>query len=301
VDGGAGNDVVSINAIHGVTTIGGGAGDDVMNVNFLADGTTQTFQNNINAVLNLHGQAGGDQYFIGLAGSGTARINVDDQNPTADLGVNSMVIYGTAGNDTFFFRPNAVLSVTGGVVGERVQYNSDLNGGMTVYGRAGDDTFVLDDNNVVTTIYGEAGDDTFQVGQVFQSPRDAYAGLAQEDTFETTLTTRGYLSNGVSQSTTLFGGAGNDSFNVYHNKANLWMYGEEDDDSFRVRAFVRVDPNDPKAPITNVNGGQGADFISYTVNSPIQIEGGDGFDTLTVVGTEFGDDFVVNEKGVYGA
>src|SRR6185369_10999817 len=58
---------------------------------------------------------------------------------------------------------------------------------------------------------------------------------------------------------------------------------------------------DPKAPITNVNGGQGADFISYTVNSPIQIEGGDGFDTLTVVGTEFGDDFVVNEKGVYGA
>jgi hypothetical protein len=29
-----------------------------------------------------------------------------------------------------------------------------------------------------------------------------------------------------------------------------------------VRAFVKVNPNDPKAPFTNINGGQGADFIS---------------------------------------
>ena len=45
---------------------------------------------------------------------------------------------------------------------------------------------------------------------------------------------------------------------------------------------------------------KGADFISFTVNSPVRIEGGDGFDTLTVVGTEFGDDFLVNEYGVFG-
>ena len=72
------------------------------------------------------------------------------------------------------------------------------------------------------------------------------------------------------------------------------------DDTFLVRSFVRVDPNDPKAPFTNINGGQGADLISFTVNAPVRIEGGDGFDTLTVVGTEFGDDFVVNEFGVFG-
>ena len=40
---------------------------------------------------------------------------------------------------------------------------------------------------------------------------------------------------------------------------------------------IAVNPNDPKAPLTNINGGQGADFISYTVNSPVRIEGGDGF------------------------
>ena len=47
----------------------------------------------------------------------------------------------------------------------------------------------------------------------------------------------------------------------------------------------------------NINGGQGADFISYTVNAPVRIDGGDGLDTLVVVGTEFGDDFVITDAG----
>ena len=64
----------------------------------------------------------------------------------------------------------------------------------------------------------------------------------------------------------MYGGTGQDSFTVYRSLAELFLYGEEDDDTFRVRAFVKIDPNDPKAPITNVNGGQGADFIEYTVN-----------------------------------
>ncbi|MCX5669736.1 MAG: hypothetical protein NTU94_00225, partial [Planctomycetota bacterium] len=137
----------------------------------------------------------------------------------------------------------------------------------------------------------------------YTSPRDATNpnnGLDPLDYFETTLTTRGYLSNGVSENTTLFGGPGNDGFTVYRNKAELFLYGEEDDDSFRVRAFVKVNAKDPKAPYTNINGGQGADFISYTVNAPVRVEGGDGYDTLTVIGTEFGDDFVVTDKGVFG-
>src|SRR5207247_2252125 len=78
------------------------------------------------------------------------------------------------------------------------------------------------------------------------------------------------------------------------------LFGDEDDDTFRIRAFVKVDPKDPKAPFTNINGGQGADFISFTVNAPVRVEGGDGFDTLVVVGTEFGDDFVVTSQGVFG-
>ncbi|MCP4455723.1 MAG: hypothetical protein GY809_30050, partial [Planctomycetes bacterium] len=144
----------------------------------------------------------------------------------------------------------------------------------------------------------------FQIGQVFLSARDGTNpenGLAEEDYFETTQITRGFLSNGISENTTLFGGVGNDNFTVYSNKAELYLFGDEDDDTFTVRAFVKVDPNDPKAPYTNINGGQGADFIAFTVNAPVRIEGGDGFDTLTVIGTEFGDDFVISDQGVYGA
>ena len=41
--------------------------------------------------------------------------------------------------------------------------------------------------------------------------------------------------------------------------------------------------------------------MQYAVNAPVNIDGGDGFDTLVAIGTEFGDDLVITEKGVYGA
>ena len=37
------------------------------------------------------------------------------------------------------------------------------------------------------------------------------------------------------------------------------------------------------------------------MNSPVRIDGGDGLDTLVVVGTEFGDNFVITAQGVFGA
>ena len=310
------NDVVNINSISGTTTVFGGAGNDIIRVNYDAQGQ-QTFVSGIDGELTLHGQAGSDLYEIGLAGQISSRINVFDQS-RGDTGINRLRIYGTNQADFFLFRANkdigigvvaAIevdanrLPVAGGVI-ERINYDADISGAVEVYGRAGDDTFVLDDNLAPLAVFGDAGADTFQIGQVYQSFRDGRNpanGLAEEDYFETTQITRGFLSNGISQSANLFGGTGNDTFTVYSNKAELFLNGDEDDDTFTVRAFVKVNPNDPKAPFTNINGGQGADFISFTVNAPVRIDGGDGFDTLTVIGTEFGDDFVVNDQGVYGA
>ena len=51
----------------------------------------------------------------------------------------------------------------------------------------------------------------------------------------------------------------------------------------------------------DLTGGAGADNIQYAVNAPVNIDGGDGFDTVIIIGTEFNDDFVVTENGVYGA
>ncbi len=315
LDLGPGNDVLNIQAIAGQTIVSAGTGRDILRVNYLQNGR-QSFADGIDAELTLHGQQESDLYEIGLSGSGSSLIHVLDDENTSDQTVYSgedfLNIYGTNQADFFLFRPYAISSIEldenreplpgGGI--ERVNYDENLNGGVNVYGRDGDDTFVFDDTSAKITVFGDAGNDAFQVGQMFQSPRDATNpgnGLAPADQFPTIPTTQGFLSHGISFSATLFGGTGEDSFTVYHTEAEIFLFGEEDDDTFRIRAFVKVDPDDPKAPVTNVNGGQGADFIEYAVNAPINIEGGDGFDTMTVVGTEFGDDFVVTKSGVYGA
>jgi hypothetical protein len=262
--------------------------------------------------ITLHGFGGSDLYEIDLKGTGSALFNVEDKTPAGDLGSDRLMIYATEQDDFFLFRPDSISAIQvdenreplPGGAAERVNYDEHINAGVLVFGRDGDDTFVFDGTSSPITVYGDAGDDEFQIGQVFKSPRDASNpdnGLSPEDYFPTTLTTRGYLSDGIGAPATLYGGVGNDSFNVYRNPYELYLYGEEDNDSFRIRAFVKVDPNDPKAPFININGGQGADFISYTVNAPVRIEGGDGLDTLTVVGTEFGDDFIVTGDGIIGA
>ena len=39
----------------------------------------------------------------------------------------------------------------------------------------------------------------------------------------------------------------------------------------------------------------------HAANAPVNIDGGDGFDTVIVIGTEFGDDFVVTKDGCTAA
>ncbi|MCH9023100.1 MAG: hypothetical protein IID32_10110, partial [Planctomycetes bacterium] len=116
-------------------------------------------------------------------------------------------------------------------------------------------------------------------------------------------TTQGYLSNGITKPMTINGQDGEDEFIVFHNLASLSLNGDAGDDFFTVRAFAlfgseEADPNQEK---TEVNAGAGADTIMYAVNAPVDINGGDGFDTVIVIGTEFSDDIVVTDQGVFGA
>ena len=315
------SDVIDVASTGGAATIEGGAGNDIIRVNYDQLGN-QTFENGIGGPLLLEGDAGGDLYQIGLSGlpgqtgSLDTTITVSDSVTAGDI--NQLTIYGTNNPEYYLLRANqeedsGMVAAFGtdandqpllnGVM-ERVNYDASMNGGLTIYGGTSNDTFVLDDNLAPTTIFGDAGDDTFQVGQVFQSPRDGTNpnnGLDPMDYFATTQTTQGYLSNGVSYATTLYGGTGDDDFTVYHNLAELWLYGQEDNDTFTIRSFVKVNPNDPQAPFTNINGGAGADFISYTVDAPVRIDGGDGLDTVVVLGTDDGDTFVITDQGVFGA
>ena len=198
-------------------------------------------------------------------------------------------------DDTFLLRRDfvALLNKSGQSATfdrvERANYDQNINARLIVNGLGGDDKMVADDNSSITTLDGGDGDDIFQIGQVFGTPRNANAGVAPEDTFDTTPVIIGvinhpvsgalifdptsfdpttdildqntiiainaaiqaagnnalngiaYVSDGVKNATTVFGGDGEDLFNVYHNKGPLRLEGEAGNDEFIVRAFVTVD------------------------------------------------------------
>ena len=204
---------------------------------------------------------------------------------------------------------------------ERINYDANLNGRLIVEGKGGNDYFAVDDNSAITTLDGGAGDDNFQIGQIFGSQRNAAANIASTDIFGTVATTRGYLSRGTSAPLVAEGGSGDDVFTVYSNQAALRLEGDDGDDLFIVRAFALAETNPDGTIKTDANGvaivktsggvstaaedilkgGAGNDFIEYNINAPVSVDGGAGFDKLLVLGTEFGDNFVITDQGVFGA
>ena len=73
------------------------------------------------------------------------------------------------------------------------------------------------------------------------------------------------------------------------------MIGGSGDDTFIVRAFLVA-----AGTHIGVKGGSGNDTIEYNVDAPVDIEGGTGFNTLVLLGTEANDTFVVTETGIFG-
>src|SRR5262249_32766148 len=156
-------------------------------------------------------------------------ITFHDSGPNTDT--NTLTINGTPNDDTFLLRKGYVATLHGNVLGTRINYDESMNGGLIINGGDGNDQYFLDDNSVATTINGGGGNNLFQVGQVYQSPRGDNADLAVADQFDTTLTTRGYLSNGISKPTTINGGQGTNTFSVYSNQATLELNGGDGGDN----------------------------------------------------------------------
>ncbi|WP_375173688.1 matrixin family metalloprotease [Pseudooceanicola sp.] len=332
VDGGAGDDLVYLGA--GADTALGGAGNDTLlgegqadslrggDNNDVLDGGTgadTAFGDGGDDVLisaqgadSVNGGDGSDTYRVNLSGGTTESLIEIADGGTNSADVDILEVNGTdradhiliradvSGNNAFIANLNGPFNV------ERVNYDKTLER-IIISGGAGDDVFASDDTSAEITIYGDSGNDSFQVGQLFREARFVNevngipTGIATEDFFATIEVTRGWLSNGISFPMTINGGIGDDNFTVYHNKAVLTLNGEAGDDIFEVRAFALVGSQEPQRERTDLTGGDGADTVRYAVNAPVNINGGDGFDTLIVIGTEFGDDFVITDDGVFGA
>ena len=191
---------------------------------------------------------------------------------------------------------------------ERVNYDENINSRLIVRGFAGNDYFAVDDNAAITTLDGGSDNDQFQIGQIYGAPRISTpagsnsATVEDGDAFDTIDTTAGYISRGATFSLTALGGTGNDKFTIYSNKAELRMEGNDGNDEFVVRAFaLRSGDGVSTEDRTDVLGGEGDDLIQYNINAPVGLDGGAGFDKVVVIGTEFNDNFVITEDGVYGA
>jgi len=312
---GAGNDTITLTegaSLRGAAQINGGSGDDVIVIDRLN-------QQAANDSLGIDGGGDTDHITIQTFGSQTGGTNyVIDINDTGaiDNGEDTMTILGTGENDVFLSRGNFVALLHGTkteildntadrpATVERINYNRSINARMTLEGMDGDDVFISDDNGTLTTFDGGLGNDEFQFGQIFGhdpvSTNDV-SGVATGDNIKTTQTTRGYLSIGNTYASIAFGGKGDDRFTVYSNKATIQLEGEDDNDEFVVRAFLKVDGRSATESDIKLNAGAGNDLIQYNINAPVNIDGGAGFDTVVALGTEGDDVFVVTEDGIRGA
>ncbi|MBD3648354.1 MAG: hypothetical protein HUJ31_13080, partial [Pseudomonadales bacterium] len=275
--------------------------------------------------LDLDGRGGTDNYVINITGGRTDYIiNVQDSGAPND-GADRMTINGLADDDVFLLRKHFIAYLTEKAPAteddprefqpevERINYDQSINGRVRVNAGEGNDEFYVDDNSAIMTLDGGQGDDFFQVGQVFGTNPNGYTyadGTVDPRTVATDFDdidptsdgddivlkniTRGWLSNGITMPMVIFGGEGQDVFNVYSNKALLRMEGEQGNDNFVIRAFIAEDD-------IIANGGGEDDSFQYNINAPVSINGGEGFDTVSVLGTEKADNFLITADGIFGA
>ena len=134
--------------------------------------------------------------------------------------------------------------------------------GFTMHGGDGRDSFTVDDIRSAGTIYGDAGDDSFIVGRIVAAKVNGVmppkpAGI------QTIATTRGWLTYGNYSEFAIYGGDGDDYFEVNHNQAELKLYGEAGDDVFWVKTYL-----EEGSALSTVTGGAGSNLIRYVANGP---------------------------------
>ncbi len=178
---------------------------------------------------------------------------------------------------------------------------------VIVFGGAGDDTFVSDSTAARMDVFGNEGDDQFYIGSVLETEDVIVEGQIVTVVKQIT---HGAVFNG----TAYYGGDDDDYFEVNHNAADIGLYGDNGDDTFLVKALLTINEQgdlvDLDSQVANVSGTFGAaseqgsdisndtrevdvDTLVYVENANVTIDGGAGFDAVSLVGTVLSDTFYV--------
>ncbi|MEH6909626.1 MAG: DUF4347 domain-containing protein [Oceanicoccus sp.] len=176
---------------------------------------------------------------------------------------------------------------------------------LKVEARGGDDIFIVDDSTLELNIYGEEGNDQFFVGRV-KATEQYINELGREFTLVTDIT------DGVRVTSYFYGGVGDDYFEVNHNVAEIFLYGEDGDDVFYLKAHLErkngaeseLASKDVSLSAGNadgeVNENDNDALFSYVKNNKVHILGGGGFDSLVIGGTDGDDEFYIFTEVVDG-
>jgi Ca2+-binding RTX toxin-like protein len=266
--------------------------------------------------ITVDGRSGADRYVVTVFGLSGAVINISDTGKLG-AGSDSLRVFGSddaARSDLFLLRRGFVAAaVDANADGlpetiDRVNFTAAIDAGLTVDALAGDDRIIVDQTLIATTLRGGAGRDLFQFGQIFGAERTPPA-VAPGDEISTVaillstpsgtpVTAR--LSSGPTHPLTAFGGDGDDAFVVLRTVSPINLRGEAGDDFFSVRAFEQVGGGGTTPGNTSVAGGAGSNLIEFVANAPIDIDGGEGIDTVRLLGTFRNDQYIVDASGVFG-
>ncbi|MCL4179348.1 MAG: calcium-binding protein, partial [Verrucomicrobia bacterium] len=302
ISGGANSNILVVGDRNNSITVGGTA------IAVTPWTSKVTLDNKTNSGENL----APEKYILNLTGTGTGNVWIEDSG--GSVGSDTLWIFGTSAADNVTLDKQTIGSV---VYGKVLVQTASASGTDTVYYReienfavstlGGDDVLQLNDNLNTTHIYTGAGADSITIGYVATVQNDEDVPVA--DLANTT--------NGVSAETFIYGGTENDRFEINHNLAVLWLYGEDGDDRFVQYSFL-VDLNNTTLPLSGeddvtLNGGSGSNEYQigdpgplgsiryvYLQNNLVYIEGGNGTDTFVIVGSPLADYFILTPNYLLG-
>ena len=179
--------------------------------------------------------------------------------------------------------PNLVATTRGWL-------SAGIDAPMLVHGGTGDDEFTVYSNQSDLRLEGDDGNDLFTV-RAF-----ALAAVSSKD----------WNGDGVINAADL------DAVNVDSNGDGVINAADADetpgdwhDDVLLTDAngvaVPRIGSKFSVAKAPDIRTGGGDDEVQYNMNAPLSVDGGTGFDKLLILGTEFADDFVITDKGIFGA